>query len=189
MFGAKLERLNGGYDVVERPEQVAARVVALIRQWDAQACEVLSWAPDQIPVPQLEQQLEAAGLQLLVPHDLYDPESRDRAAAQSIGLTSVDAAFASTGSVVLAPGPGKSRAAALLPLHHLAIIPLSRLFATFEAWLESLRTGGKLGTFLQESGQIAFITGPSKSADIELTLTLGVHGPKVVHAILYNDDR
>jgi L-lactate dehydrogenase complex protein LldG len=189
VFGAKLERLNGGYDLAERPEQVAERVVALIREWDVTAREVLSWAPDQIPVPQLEQRLEAAGIKLLIPHDLYDRESRDRAAARSVGLTSVDAAFASTGAVVVAPGPGKSRAAALLPLHHLLIIPLSRLYPTIEAWLELLRKEGDLGTFLRGSGQIAFITGPSKSADIELTLTLGVHGPKVVHATLYNDDR
>jgi len=188
-FGAKLESLSGGYDIVERPEQVAERVVALIRGWEAEAREVLSWAPDQIQVPQLEQRLEAAGIRQLVPRDLYDREGRERAAAQSVGLTSVDAAFASTGAVVVVPGPGKSRAAALLPLHHLLIIPLSRLYPTIEAWLELLRTEGNLGTLLRENGQIAFITGPSKSADIELTLTLGVHGPKVVHAILYDDDR
>jgi L-lactate dehydrogenase complex protein LldG len=188
LFGAKLERLRGGYEVVERSEQVAGRVAALIRSWDPETRAVLSWAPNQIPVPQLEQRLEAAGIRLLVPHDLYDLETRDRAAALSVGLTCVDAAFASTGSVVVAPGPGKSRAAALLPLHHLLIIPMSRLYPTIEAWLEALRNEGNLGTFVRESDQIAFITGPSKSADIELTLTLGVHGPKVVHAILYNDD-
>ncbi len=189
VFGARLESLNGGYDVVEGPEQAAGRVAALIRAWDPEAREVLSWGPDQIPVPQLEQELQAAGVQLLVPDDLHDRETRDRAAAQSVGLTCVDAAFASTGSVVMAPGPSRSRAAALLPLHHLLIIPMSRLYPTLEAWLESLRTAGSLDTFVRESGQIAFIAGPSKSADIELTLTLGVHGPKVVHAILYNDDR
>ena len=101
--------------------------------------------------------------------------------------TGVEAAFANTGSVVLTPAPGRSRIASLLPLHHLILVPLSKIYPTFEDWLAKLRKEGHLETFVRESGQIAFITGPSKSADIELNLTLGVHGPKVVHAIVFDD--
>ncbi len=102
-------------------------------------------------------------------------------------MTSADAAFASTGSIVLASGRGKSRAASLLPLRHLVLVPMSRIHPTVEAWLRTLRHDQALGSFLRVSGQIVFITGPSKSADIELNLTLGVHGPRVVHALIFDD--
>ncbi len=104
-----------------------------------------------------------------------------------IGLTSVDAAFASTGSVALAPGPGRSRAASLLPLRHIMLVPLSRIYPTVEDWLRFLRQAGRLSDLLQRSAQIVFVTGPSKSADIELILALGVHGPQVVHAVVFDD--
>ena len=47
--------------------------------------------------------------------------------------------------------------------------------------------GFKLENVVRGNSQLAFITGPSKSADIELNLTLGVHGPRDVHAIVFDD--
>jgi L-lactate dehydrogenase complex protein LldG len=120
---------------------------------------------------------------------MNDEGERRQAAALSVGLTGIDAAFAGTGSMVLVPGPGKSRAASLLPLHHIALVPVSKIFPTLESWLASLRSEGSLERLFRNHAQLAFITGPSKSADIELNLTLGVHGPRDVHAIVFDDRR
>jgi L-lactate dehydrogenase complex protein LldG len=193
LFGARLEEVQGSYEVVARAD-VAAHIVRRIEAWrrsaDGHPAEfdgAVSWDPDEIPVPGLEAQLRDAGLSLIVPDDLHNSACRDRAAAADVGITGVDAAFASTGSVMLASGLGKSRAASLLPLHHLLVVPTSRLFATFESWLAHERQEGRLDDFLRNAGQVVFVTGPSKSADIELQLTLGVHGPGTVHAVLFDD--
>jgi L-lactate dehydrogenase complex protein LldG len=190
-FAARLTALSGSCDVVRQDEDVAARVVHQIRQWVPTSAdepiEVLSWEAGELDVARLEQSLAEANITWFAPHELREQSVRDHAAALVVGLTGVTAAFANTGSIVLAPGPGRSRAAGLLPLHHLVLVPLSRLYPTFEAWLLVLRQQGRLEALVRDSGQIAFITGPSKSADIELNLTLGVHGPKVVHAIVFDD--
>ena len=82
---------------------------------------------------------------------------------------------------------GKNRAAALLPLYHIAVIPFSRIYPSIEAWFEVMRNEGDLDDRVRGCSQLTFVTGPSKSADIELNLTLGVHGPKMVHALMFDD--
>ena len=195
MFGSRLEDVQGTYEIVDRPGDAAEQVAQRIRLWcpplfgdqPVAPTQVLAWAPDEIGVPNLENRLRESNIELLVPGDLHEAGVRHKAAGLSVGITGVDAAFASTGSVVLASGKGKSRSASVLPLHHLMIVPASRIYPTFEDWLRTLRQAGELENFLRHNAQVAFVTGPSKSADIELNLTLGVHGPKVVHAIVVDD--
>jgi len=190
-FGANLAEISGTYEIVESPDQVPDQVLARILDWLPESAKmpikVLSWAANDIPVGILESRLRDSGISLVAPTDLHNEHIRSEAAAIDIGITSVDAAFASTGSIALAAGVGRNRAAALLPLQHIAVIPFSRIYPTFEAWIHSMRKAGELESFLRDSGQVAFVTGPSKTADIELTLTLGVHGPKEVHTIIFDD--
>jgi L-lactate dehydrogenase complex protein LldG len=195
-FAASLEQALGSCELVESREAVADVVVRRIVAWaaeleaptvDGTTVDVLSWAPGELPVPELEDRMRERDIRLFVPADLHEDQSRARAAASVIGLTSVNAAFASTGSVALVPGPGRSRAASLLPLRHMILVPMSRIYPTVEDWLRSLRQADRLRDLLQRSAQIVFVTGPSKSADIELILALGVHGPKVVHAVVFDD--
>jgi L-lactate dehydrogenase complex protein LldG len=93
-------------------------------------------------------------------------------------VTGCDGAIAETGSLVLLSGEGKPRAASLLPPVHLAVVQR-----------KDLRFG--MGEFFTErAAEMAgaacctFITGPSRTADIELTLTLGVHGPGEVIVVM-----
>jgi L-lactate dehydrogenase complex protein LldG len=195
-FGENLSAVLGSYEIVEQPEGVASRIVTQIERWRTEnegvassGSELLSWAPDDLPIVGLSEQLKQRGFSLFVPSDLADAAERTHAASLPIGLTGADAAFAGTGSVVLVPGPGKSRVASLLPLHHIALVPVSKIHATGENWLASLRREGKLEPLFRDHSQLVFVTGPSKSADIELNLTLGVHGPRDVHAIVFDDGR
>ncbi len=88
---------------------------------------------------------------------------------------------------MLCASGGQSRAASLLPLHHIALVPMGKLYGTVEAWIASLRRTHSLDDVLRAGSRVTLITGPSKSADIELTLTLGVHRPRTVHAVVYVD--
>jgi L-lactate dehydrogenase complex protein LldG len=195
-FAAKLESVLGSSERVAPGEAVEDVVARRIAAWASQlehpagrdtAVDVLSWAADELPVPGLQEHLAELGIRLFIPSEMHDSAERARAANTMIGLTGVTAAFASTGTVALAPGPGRSRVASLLPLYHLVLVPMSRIHTTVEEWLDAQREAGRLDDLFRQCGQMAFVTGPSKSADIELILALGVHGPQVVHAVVFDD--
>lgn len=181
-FAAGLQSLDGVCEIVGSPVAAGERVAELV---EGVGSHVLSWALDQLPLPGLEETLRRRGVTPLVPEDLHDPACRHRAANAEVGITGVEAAFAGTGSLLLAAGPGRSRVTSLLPSRHVALVPSNRIFGWFEDWLKETRRDGHLADFLRESAQLVFITGPSRSADIELNLTLGVHGPRTVHAIVF----
>ncbi|MEZ4612716.1 MAG: LUD domain-containing protein [Caldilineaceae bacterium] len=100
-------------------------------------------------------------------------EERERAGHIRYGVTGVTAAFASTGSMMMAAGPGANRSASLLPIRHIALHPHQPYFyPTMEVRLAESRDGRLVDT-LRQSANWSMITGPSKSADIGGELTLG----------------
>jgi L-lactate dehydrogenase complex protein LldG len=84
--------------------------------------------------------------------------------------------LADTGSVVLAASPDEPRARSLLPFVHVSRLSEDRILPGLEELFEAV--GGNLPSAL------AIVTGPSRSADIEQTLVVGVHGPGDVHVVL-----
>jgi L-lactate dehydrogenase complex protein LldG len=103
---------------------------------------------------------------------------RERQAAAQIGVTGCDAAIAETGSLVLLSGHGKPRSASLLPPVHLAVLRRNDLrfsMGEFFAAHADAVAGAACCTV---------VTGPSRTADIELTLTVGVHGPGEVIVVV-----
>lgn len=201
-FARELEALHGEALVVETPvaarmalinmllgwmeEQKAKRTGAFFESGQEQC--VLSWDVDALPVPGIGDTLNDIGLTVVTPNDMHDEQVRSATRYILYGLTGVEAAFASTGSMLMASSaPGVNRVASLLPIRHIALIPFSRVYENVEAWLLEKRTRGILVKTFKENANLTMISGPSKSADIEGNLTLGVHGPKFVNAILFND--
>jgi L-lactate dehydrogenase complex protein LldF len=88
------------------------------------------------------------------------------------GLTGVTAAAAETGTLAIPGGPGRPLMASLLPEIHLAVLHQEQIVQT----LEQLFHNPELFT----PSSAALVSGPSRTGDIELTLTVGVHGPKRV---------
>ena len=97
----------------------------------------------------------------------------------AVGVTGVNVAVAETGTLVLSWGPGRRRSTPLVPPVHVALVPLSRLVATYADAIDVLAAMNPAPSGMQ------LVTGPSRSADIEMKLVKGVHGPGQVHVVLY----
>ena len=102
---------------------------------------------------------------------------RHEAERAAVGITVGRYAVAETGSVVLFSGPGQGRLASLLPPVQVTVVREDNLLATLDELFQHL-SGEPLAP------SVAVVTGPSRSADIENDLVLGVHGPSQVHVVL-----
>ncbi|NOU86946.1 lactate utilization protein C [Paenibacillus sp. LMG 31460] len=113
-----------------------------------------------------------------------DPTAKDelvaKAAGADIGIVAVEHAVAYTGSLVVTSDATRGRSVSLLPTTFIAIIPVDRIKTKLG---EVLRPFDELAAEDRPAG-IHFISGPSRSADIENDLTIGVHGPGIVYALI-----
>lgn len=99
------------------------------------------------------------------------PSNRDAAAAADLGITGAELGVASTGSVLVAMGPGAPRVTSLLPPLHVVLLPEERIVPGFEELF------ARLPDHATATAQTVLITGPSRTSDIERQLVRGVHGP------------
>ena len=107
---------------------------------------------------------------------------REHAASLHTALTLADWGIADTGSLVLDSSSEDLRLATMLAEIHVAVLPLSRLKADAFALEDELNR-----LMATPPRYLAFITGPSRTADIERVLTIGVHGPGELHVLLLKD--
>jgi L-lactate dehydrogenase complex protein LldF len=152
-FIQELSGLGGQAQRITEAE-LPARLIGLLRERGIETVQM--WAD----IPGLESMaLERAGLRVI---HTADP-------AVKVGITAAQAAIAETGSLVICAGTGRPLAASLLPETHIAVIEVSQVFSSLE---ETFRLSE-----LSRASSVVLITGPSRTADIEMTLTVGVHGP------------
>jgi L-lactate dehydrogenase complex protein LldG len=110
-------------------------------------------------------------------------EARSATGADLVGITGAFCAIAETGTLMLLSGPETPATVSLLPETHIALLPLARIVARMEDGWDLLRRDyGALPR------TVNFISGPSRTADIEQTVTLGAHGPYRVCIVLVSDD-
>jgi L-lactate dehydrogenase complex protein LldG len=102
--------------------------------------------------------------------------------ADLVGVTGCFCATAETGSLVLLSGPDTPASGALLPQTHIAIVPASRIVAAHEDAFALMRA--ERGALPRA---VNFVSGPSRTGDIEQTIVLGAHGPYRVHAIVVRE--
>jgi L-lactate dehydrogenase complex protein LldG len=108
-----------------------------------------------------------------------------RLANCGVGVTAVDYAIAETGTIVLSSDEPNALLFSLLPPVHIAVLRSSQVFHTLDEVISKLskeRIGrGNPG---EPSRSVTLITGPSRTSDVELVLSIGVHGPKELHVII-----
>src|SRR5688572_14347347 len=184
-FQAEFERLAGVFHRVARLDEVPA-VLARIAA-DMGAREAIGWDQGALGWD-LRAALEPHGLLLMqAPRGGGEADRRrhrEEAARAPLGVTGADWALAETGTLILLSGPGRPRSTSLLPDTHVAVFGPSALLETLEQVGVMLEAHHADAAAVGEAGgAINFITGPSRTADIELTLTRGVHGPKEVHVV------
>lgn len=180
-FAAEVLAVGGRAHVVASRDEARARLLDLLDQSSAQSA--LCWECELFERLGLAELLASRNCERLDYSGLVGidvSEQRRRMLAAGIGIGGATWAVAETGSVVVASGPGSERLASLLPPFYVTVLEqnqlLPDLFDLFAKY--DLANGGKLPS------NLAFITGPSKTGDIELRLTTGVHGPGVWHVIV-----
>ncbi len=170
-----VERLEsvGGHCLVVRDEADAAAALADIvsaLQGSTSASRVA--LSDASLIARLTQGLEVEMAVSPAAADLFNYD---------IGISTAQAGITETGTLILEAEKERNRLVSLLPPVHIAVVNSRDLHLTIGDALAALRHENSL------SRAITFITGPSRTADIELTLTVGVHGPKELHVIIIDD--
>ena len=173
LFKQNIEAVDGHCIVAHSKSEVAGALTQIIS-----ALQKTRLRAQRIAIsdaPELERLMHMTDLEIeelgIAPHasDIFGFD---------VGITSAQAAIAETGTLVLDSTREHHRFVSLVPPVHIAIVEASTIYATLGETLSKLQSGDEL------SPAITFITGPSRTADIELSLTIGVHGPQELYVII-----
>jgi L-lactate dehydrogenase complex protein LldG len=170
-FRATLAKVGGRVERAASLEAACARVVEEVHARGLRRV-ALSDAPELAAL-----RARLAGL------ELAGPESpRATLLAAELGVTLAQRGIAETGTLVLESARERHRLISLLPPVHVALLSARALLGTLGEALAAVRTS----TGAPASRTITFVTGPSRTADIELTLVVGVHGPRELLVLVHD---
>ena len=158
-FVEELTKVNGNV-IHTTPKELTDKVLHFLQE---RGIDCIHLEPDVLD----EEQLSKAGIR--VSH-AADPAIR-------VGVTRAICGLADTGSILEADGAGDKLRASLLTEIHLAVLKKSTIYPSLSDAIHLAR----------DTKSAVFITGPSRTADIEMTLTIGVHGPGELHVLLVDD--
>ena len=176
----------GGWNVYRASgvEEAIGYIESVAR--DSEATNIVRSAQDVFDQTPVDAALTNLGLKVTTV--LRDDENsrealREEIRQSEIGITGADYAVAETGSLIILPRRGLSRLVSLVPPVHIALVRPEDVLESLDDLfllrrLEYHQRGGEMGSYLN------FITGPSRTADIEMTIVEGVHGPKEVHMVI-----
>jgi L-lactate dehydrogenase complex protein LldG len=104
-----------------------------------------------------------------------------------VTVTPAFAGVAETGTLVALSGPNHPTTLNFVPDYHVVALRTSQVVGAYEEVWAQLREANKVGGGFTMPRNINMITGPSRTADIALTIELGAHGPRSLHIVLIDD--
>ncbi|WP_134704133.1 lactate utilization protein C [Ammoniphilus sp. YIM 78166] len=178
LFIQNLNTLNTEVDRVNR-EEFGAVLERVIQKFNVKSSVL--WDDERLHGLQIPSTFNSKGIEHLVWNSsTSEAILRETAARVDLGVTYADMGLAETGSVVLFNGGGKGRPVSLLPPVYLCILSEDSIVPRLTQAMKRIQQQMPQGL----PACINFITGPSRTGDIEMDLALGVHGPGKVHVVL-----
>jgi L-lactate utilization protein LutC len=176
-FANELERVNGHFMGVMSPGEVRKNIIALIRATRPRSIALGDAV--RLDLAPIAQAADTSGIELVRCGKVNDDERRalrERLAHCDLAVVEADYAIAATGTVVVVATPQRPGSLTLLPPVNVLLVNAARVLPDMAAVVSALGPA----TIMEH--RVAFITGPSRTADIEKMIVLGVHGPKELHA-------
>ncbi|MEO7718468.1 MAG: lactate utilization protein [Capsulimonas sp.] len=179
-FASELDALGGHATIVDTPAAASQALKNLLDELTPDT--IITWERQDFADFDLEWLWDERHARSWVAENPKTEEASLAEAAEraDIGVTLTDAAIANTGTLVLWTTPKHARSVSLLPTAHIAIVRESQIVDRMGEALAKV-------TALAHGdvpSSVHFITGPSRSSDIENDLSIGVHGPAALYAIL-----
>jgi L-lactate dehydrogenase complex protein LldG len=163
LFLDEVKKLSGVSQKLS-PSDIDSALEALVREQSVR--KATTWETPHLRQLGITEILNSLGVELIHPN-----ADKHEMALCDLGITEADFLLSETGTLVLRSSAEKPRAVSLLPRIHLAIVRPEMLRADMHQVFAEAK----------DQHYLVFITGPSRTADIELTVTLGVHGPKSLY--------
>ena len=158
--------------------EAAAATVACVDSLDAVAAEIERYLGQFDLPPKFVASGEAVLQAIEWPPD-FECTQRVPTGSDQIGVTSALCAIAETGTLMLVSGKERPTSLNFLPDYHIVVLNRDRIVARMEDAWDGLRQ-----QFAGMPRTVNFISGPSKTADVEQTVEFGAHGPRCLHVIL-----
>ena len=167
-FLSEIQKLSGVGQKLSLSE-VDGALKALVEEQNIR--KATAWETPYLRQLGITEILNSLGVELVSPN-----ADKHEMALCDLGITEADYLLPETGTLVLKSSAEKPRGVSLLPRVHLAIVRPEMLRADLHQVFAEAK----------DHHYLVFITGPSRTADIELTVTLGVHGPKNLYVWMIN---
>jgi L-lactate dehydrogenase complex protein LldG len=179
-FAAALKGVGGHFSIAASAQEVCSALANLAAGVSAK--RAVGWHSPWLERCGVAKRFAEMDVELISDRERADKAAFiNEAAAAAVGITAVDYALADSGTLCLLTAKNQPRTASLLPPVHIAVLRPRQIIRGLDD-LFALLPRDNL------SSAVTLITGPSRTADIELTLVVGVHGPQQLHVILADFD-
>jgi L-lactate dehydrogenase complex protein LldG len=175
----EVRKISGNAEFIENEQAIREFIIGLIEERSFSSFTI--WESDLLQRLHLCRDLQNKGL------NFASPDNKEEMAKADVGITEADFAIADSGTLVLIAHERQPRSVSLIPPIHIAIVKASLILRNINDLFTQLSDSISEKSSIDEiTSCMTFITGPSRTADIELNLTLGVHGPKEIFVLVYS---